>query len=112
MRPRSEGTGSRSRDRCALAPAATTVTAIENGHLQNDALSLKGKRPGIVGTYTNDLVYERLAPGILEELEARNPKDDKGHRKGKHHQLLTEDVGHPALAQHLSQRQVTPGERS
>ncbi len=64
-------------------------------------LSLKGKRPGIVGTYTNDLVYERLAPGILEELEARNPKDDHGHRRGKHHQWLTEDVGHPALAQHL-----------
>lgn len=64
-------------------------------------LSLKGKRPGIVGTYTNDLVYERLAPGILEELEERNPKDDHGHRRGKHHQWLTEDVGHPALAQHL-----------
>jgi hypothetical protein len=64
-------------------------------------LSLKGKRPGIVGIYTNDLVYERLAPGILEELEARNPKDEQGHRRGKHHQWLTEDVGHPALAQHL-----------
>src|ERR1700740_1257173 len=33
-------------------------------------LSISGKRPGIVGTYTNDLVYERLAPGILQELEA------------------------------------------
>jgi hypothetical protein len=64
-------------------------------------LALKGKRPGIVGTYTNDLVYQRLAPGILEELEARNPKDEKGNRRGRHHQLLTDDVGHPALAQHL-----------
>lgn len=62
---------------------------------------LSGKRPGIVGTYTNDLVYERLAPGILEELEARNPKDEQGNRRGKHHQLLTDNVGHPALAQHL-----------
>lgn len=59
------------------------------------------KRPGVVGRYTNNIVYERLAPGILEELEKRNPKDDKGNRKGKHHQLLTDDVGHPALAQHL-----------
>lgn len=64
-------------------------------------LSLKGKRPGIVGTYTNDLIYERLASGILEELQARNPKDSQGNRRGKHHQLLTDDVGHPALAQHL-----------
>jgi hypothetical protein len=58
-------------------------------------------RPSVVGRYTNDLIYERLAPNILEELEKRNPKDDKGNRKGRHHQLLTDDVGHPALAQHL-----------
>ena len=29
-------------------------------------------RPGVVGRYTNDLVYERLAPGILEELQKLN----------------------------------------
>lgn len=61
----------------------------------------KVRRPGVVGKYTNNIVYERLAPGILEELEKRNPRDDKGNRKGKHHQLLTDEVGHPALAQHL-----------
>jgi hypothetical protein len=32
--------------------------------------------------------------------EKRNPIEG-GRRKGAHHQLLTEDVGHPALAQHL-----------
>lgn len=58
-------------------------------------------RPSVVGKYTNDLVYERLAPNILQELEARNPRDERGNRKHKHHQWLTEDVGHPALAQHL-----------
>jgi hypothetical protein len=58
-------------------------------------------RPSVVGKYTNDLVYERLAPGILSELEARNPKGHSGSRRGRHHQWLTEDVGHPALAQHL-----------
>ena len=41
-------------------------------------LSISGNRPSIVGTYTNDLVYEWLAPGILKELEARKPKDDQG----------------------------------
>jgi len=59
------------------------------------------KRPHAVAKYTNDLVYERLAPGILEELQVRNPKNERGRRKAKHHQWLTEDVGHPALAQHL-----------
>lgn len=62
---------------------------------------MKVNRPQIVGHYTNDLVWERLAPGIREELEARNPKNERGQRSKKHHQWLTEDVGHPALAQHL-----------
>jgi hypothetical protein len=62
---------------------------------------MKVNRPSIVGHYTNDLVYERLAPGIRDELERRNPKDEKGNRSVKHHQWLTEDIGHPALAQHL-----------
>ena len=63
--------------------------------------SLSVKRPGVIGRYTNDLVYERLAPGIIESLEKLNPKNEKGNRRARHHQWLTEDVGHPALAQHL-----------
>lgn len=58
-------------------------------------------RPGVVGKYTNDLVYQRLAPGILEELQKLNPKNERGRRKAAHHQWLTEDIGHPALAQHV-----------
>lgn len=58
------------------------------------------KRPSVVGTYTNDIVYERLAPNILEELKKRNPKDN-GYRKAKYHQFLTNDIGNPALEQHL-----------
>ena len=56
--------------------------------------------PQVVAAYTQDIVYARLAPQILDELEKRNPIEG-GRRKGAHHQLLTEDVGHPALAQHL-----------
>jgi hypothetical protein len=62
---------------------------------------LSVKRPILVGKLTNDIVYQRLAPGVLTELETKNPKDEKGRRKATHHQWLTEDVGHPALAQHL-----------
>jgi P63C domain. len=62
---------------------------------------MKVNRPQVVAHFTKDIVYSRLAPGILKELEERNPKDDSGRRKTKHHQWLTEDVGHPALAQHL-----------
>lgn len=59
------------------------------------------RRPGVVSHYIRDLVYERLGPGVVEELERRNPSDGKGRRKAKHHQWLTDDIGHPALAQHM-----------
>ncbi|MFA7638486.1 MAG: P63C domain-containing protein [Parvibaculum sp.] len=60
------------------------------------------KRPGVVGKYTNDIVYERLAPGVLDELKAKNPKLSTGRRKHKHFQWLTEDVGDPRLREHLA----------
>lgn len=59
------------------------------------------KRPGIVGRYTNDLVYQRIAPGLLPELRRLNPPNEQGHRRSKHHQWLTQDIGHPALQKHL-----------
>lgn len=59
------------------------------------------KRPGVVGRYTNNVVYERLAPGLLEELQRRNPVTKTGNRKNKHHQWLTEEIGHPKLRDHL-----------
>lgn len=58
-------------------------------------------RYSVVAHYTRDLVYQRLAPGVLAELEKRSPKDDKGQRRNKLHQWLNDDVGHPMLAQHL-----------
>lgn len=58
-------------------------------------------RPGVVGKYTVDVVYERLAPGLVDELERINPKSETGSRKSKHHQWLSTDIGHVALAQHL-----------
>ncbi|WP_051901499.1 P63C domain-containing protein [Methylotenera sp. L2L1] len=50
-------------------------------------------RYSVVGTYTNDLVWERLIPGLKEELNARNPKNEKGYRTHKHHQWLNDEVG-------------------
>jgi len=59
-------------------------------------------RPGVVGTVTNDLVYKRLAPGILDELKKKTPRSKKGHTKHRYFQLLTEDIGHPKLREHLA----------
>lgn len=58
------------------------------------------KRPGVVGTWIKEIVYDRLAP-ILPELEKLNPKNENGHRSYKHHQFLSRDVGLPRLKQHL-----------
>lgn len=58
-------------------------------------------RYSAVAGYTRDLVYERMAPGLLKELESNSPKDDKGNRENKLHQWLTADVGDPMLASHL-----------
>jgi len=60
------------------------------------------KKPQVVGKYINDIVYDRLAPKVLDELRARNPPNEKGNRKAKHHQFLTPDIGHPKLQEHLA----------
>lgn len=60
------------------------------------------KHPGVVGKWINDIVYERLAPKVLDELRKRNPKNENGNRSHKHFQFLTEEVGHPKLKEHLA----------
>jgi len=58
-------------------------------------------RPQVVAKYTKNVVYQRLAPGLITKLQEVNPIDDKGRRKVRHHQWLTPDVGHPELDKHL-----------
>ena len=60
------------------------------------------KRPAVIGHYTNNFVYARLAPGVLAELRRRNPKLPTGHRKNRHHQWFTPDFGDPRLKEHLA----------
>lgn len=58
-------------------------------------------RFSVVAHYTRDLVYDRIGPGLLRELESKSPKNERGYRPNKLHQWLTEDVGDPMLAQHI-----------
>jgi P63C domain-containing protein len=60
------------------------------------------QRPQIIGKYTRDIVYSRLAPGVLEELERLNPTTETGQRTVRHHQFLTDEIGHPKLVAHLT----------
>ena len=59
------------------------------------------RRPSVIGRYTNDFVYDRLAPGVLEELQRVNPTLPAGGRRHKHHQWFTPEHGHPKLRGHL-----------
>lgn len=62
------------------------------------------KRTPEVGKLTNKLVYDKLPPGVLEELKRRNPKaPGKPWRVAKHHQHLSDDLGQPDLHAHLLQ---------
>ena len=67
----------------------------------------KTRGPRMVGHLIKKLVYEQLPPGVLGELEKKNPViyagRSGGQRKGKHHQWLTEDIGDPHLTNQISQ---------
>ena len=38
----------------------------------------EANRPQVVEHYTNDIVYERLAPALLTQLKLRNSKNESG----------------------------------
>lgn len=60
------------------------------------------KRPQYFGILTNDIVYKRIAPGVLEELKRVTPRDEEtGRHKHKFFQRLTANTGYPKLREHL-----------
>ena len=61
-----------------------------------------GNFPQFLGHYTNNIVYSRLAPGVLKELREKNPTLPTGNRAVKHHQYITPEFGHPKLREHLA----------
>lgn len=60
------------------------------------------KRPQYFGHLTNDIIYKRLAPAVLDELKKTTPKSPKGRLKEHLHRRLTPDLGHPKLREHMA----------
>lgn len=60
------------------------------------------KRPQYFGHLTNDVIYARLAPKVLNELKNATPRTSDGRYKHHLHRRLTEDFGHPRLREHLA----------
>ncbi len=78
-------------------PFPMSSTQISSGSITGLLLSLsQKKRPMVVGRWTNDLIYSRLAPGVLKRLKDITQKHERMH------QHLTEDIGVPELKEHLS----------
>lgn len=62
--------------------------------------------PQYIGKITNEIVYNKLPRGVLDELKKLNPKNEKGNRRFKHHQFLSENVGYRDLLQHFGKLSV------
>ena len=59
------------------------------------------KRPQYFGVLTNNIVYDRLAPGVREELQKNIPRNEAGRPTVKYFQKLTQNTGYPKLREHL-----------
>lgn len=60
------------------------------------------KRPMYFGHLTNDIIYARLAPQVLDELRRKAERRPSGRLKYHHHRRLTDDIGHPKLRELLA----------
>lgn len=52
-------------------------------------------KPAYFGHLTNNVIYRRLAPGVLSEIKTK--KKETGTTTNKLHQFLTKEIGHPKL---------------
>jgi hypothetical protein len=59
------------------------------------------KRPQYFGVLTNNIVYDRLAPGVRDELQRGVPRNEAGRPTAKYFQKLTQNTGYPKLREHL-----------
>lgn len=57
------------------------------------------KRPGFIGTLTNELVYKNMPKGtiVLERLKEKTPKTKGGNYRYRFHQSLTPEIGREEL---------------
>ena len=56
-------------------------------------LSSIKKRPGVVGIWTNKLIYEQLPKGVLKELKEKTPVSEAGNKTARYFQSPTPDYG-------------------
>ena len=60
------------------------------------------ERPAVVGKMTNEMIYDRITPGLREALELLNPTLSTGMRRYHHHRHLTREEGRIELLKYIS----------
>ncbi len=58
--------------------------------------------PRYAGKLIKQVIYGNVPPGVLAEIEARNPPDEKWQRRTRISQHLTKDIGHPLIEKLVS----------
>jgi hypothetical protein len=61
-----------------------------------------GGSPGVVGTWTTDIVYKRFPLGVWEEINKLAARNEKGRLKHRLFQRLSYENGHPLLKERLA----------
>jgi hypothetical protein len=67
--------------------------------LKNVAMRPDMKLPQYFGHLTNDLIWKRIAPGLLKALKDR--RSERGSKSNKLHSWTSEELGKPELLLHL-----------
>lgn len=65
--------------------------------------NIQKNHPQYVGKIINKYVYEKLPPGVLNELKNKNPSNENGNRLYRHHQFLSSDIGDENLSKQITQ---------
>ena len=94
---------------CYLKPFAARWSKRFPDEYYQEIYRLKGwewqgmgtNRPPITGHITNEIVYARIADGLLDRLRIDNPKSAGGDREHRHHQWLSDDFGLQELREHI-----------
>ena len=60
------------------------------------------KRPGIIGKWTNEIIYSRFPPGVFSKIKEQNKRLASGRLEHKNFQFLSEDDGVNSLKEYIS----------
>lgn len=61
------------------------------------------KRPGVIGTWTNQYIYDELPIDVRQKLKEKVPKSKAGNDTVRMHQFLTDDIGAKHLKDQINQ---------